>query len=98
MEQNPDLEELREQIDAVDREIVRLFEERMAISEKIADVKERAGKDIFDRKREEQKIAAVRELAHDESSRNDIGELYSLLMAMSRRRQHAVLEQVKTDS
>ena len=98
MEQNPDLEELREQIDAVDREIVRLFEERMAISEKIADVKERAGKDIFDRKREEQKIAAVRELAHDESNRNDIGEFYGLLMAMSRRRQHAVLEQVKTDS
>ncbi len=88
-----DLKQLRVSIDSVDREIVRLFEERMAISEQIAAVKARTDRKIYDKEREALKLASVRELAHGEFNKRGISELFSQLMGMSRRRQYALLEQ-----
>ena len=42
-----DLLELRDQIDEIDREIVRLFEERMDISREVAEFKIANGKKVF---------------------------------------------------
>ena len=89
----PDLLELRQQIDVVDRQIVQLFEERMAISEKVAEAKARTDRKIYDKEREAQKLAAVRELAHGEFNKKGVAELFRQLMGMSRRRQYAILEQ-----
>ena len=60
-----DLLELRGQLDELDEKIVALYEERMAISAKVADYKIETGKKVFDRVREEEKLKKVRSLTHD---------------------------------
>ena len=50
-----DLKDLREKIDAIDKEIVRLFEERMDISRQVAEYKIGAGRKVFDKEREKAK-------------------------------------------
>ena len=88
-----DLRELRERIDAVDCEMVRLFEARMAICEEVAALKAKTDRKVYDREREEQKLQKVRSLAHGEFNKKGVDELYRQLMGMSRRRQYAILEQ-----
>ncbi len=61
-----DLMKLREQIDNIDRELVDLYERRMEIAGQVAEYKIETGKKVFDKEREEQKIAAVKALAHNE--------------------------------
>ena len=58
-----DLTQLREKIDSIDDQIVRLFEERMAVSEKVAQFKIETGKPVFDPEREKQNsvISAIRQ-------------------------------------
>ena len=56
----PDLKECREKLDGIDREIVRLFEERMAVCGQVAEYKIETGKAVYDGEREKQKLAAVR--------------------------------------
>ncbi len=58
-----DLQELRVEIDSVDRQIVDLFEKRMEIASQVADYKIANGKKVFDKEREAQKIKAVRDMA-----------------------------------
>ena len=43
-----DLLELRDKIDAIDKEVIRLFEERMEVSRQVADFKIQTGKPVFD--------------------------------------------------
>ena len=79
-----DLKELRKEIDAVDAEIVKLFEKRMEISERMAAYKQKAGIPVRDEKREKEKILNVQSLTHTEFNRQHIEELYTLLMSLSR--------------
>ena len=44
--------ELRNEIDAIDKEIVGLFQNRMKISSEVAEYKISTGKKVFDRARE----------------------------------------------
>ena len=88
-----ELKDLRERIDAVDEEIVRLFEERMSICEDIAALKAKTDRKVYDKEREEQKLARVRELAHGEFNKKGVTELFRQIMGLSRRRQYAILEQ-----
>ena len=53
-----DLGQLREQIDVIDKEIVELYEKRMNISSQVADYKISNGKKVFDKAREQEKIAS----------------------------------------
>ena len=82
-----DLNELRKEIDAVDRQIVELFEKRMEISERIAACKQKEGMPIQDKAREAEKIAQVQSLAHTDFNRQHIEELYTLLISLSRKLQ-----------
>ena len=59
-----DLGDLRTQIDAVDEQIVDLYERRMDICRQVAEVKIETGKKVFDRDREKEKIAKVKSLTH----------------------------------
>lgn len=86
-----DLNELREEIDVVDRQIVDLFEKRMEIASKVADYKIETGKKVFDRERELQKIAAVKELAHSDFNKVGVEDLFSNLMSVSRKLQYQKL-------
>ena len=83
-----DLLELRNQIDAIDREIVNLYEKRMQISEQVADYKIKTGKKVFDRTREEEKLETLRGLTHNEFNRHGVQELFEQIMSMSRKLQY----------
>ena len=86
-----DLLEIREKLDVVDREIVRLFEERMRLCGQVAEFKIETGKPVFDAEREKQKLAAARAMAHGEFNEQAVTELFSQLMTISRRYQHRLL-------
>ena len=95
---NVDLMECRDKLDVIDREIVRLFEERMSICGDVAEYKIGTGKAVYDAERERQKIAAVQDLTHSEFNRESIKEIFSQLMAISRKFQYGLLaEHGKTE-
>lgn len=85
------LQELREQLDIVDNKIVELFEERMSICEKVGDYKVGTGKKVFDRVREEAKLADVASKVSTEFNKKGVQELYQQLMSMSRKLQYQKL-------
>ncbi|MBR3734356.1 MAG: chorismate mutase, partial [Lachnospiraceae bacterium] len=55
-----DLTELRGQLDVVDAELVRLFEQRMQICEEVAEYKKETGRKVYDQAREQEKVRKVR--------------------------------------
>ena len=86
-----DLQELRQNIDLIDKQIVELYEKRMDISKKVAAYKIENGKKILDSEREKEKINKVREMTHNEFNRHGIAELFEQIMAMSRKLQYQLL-------
>lgn len=88
---NVDLMESRKKLDHIDSEIVRLFEERMSVCGDVAEYKIGTGKAVYDGEREKQKIAAVMEMAHSDFNREAVREIFSQLMAVSRRYQYRLL-------
>ena len=59
-------DEIRERIDRVDEEIVRLFSERMALAAEIAGIKKREGLPVLDARREREKLADVADRSPEE--------------------------------
>lgn len=88
-----DLLKIRDQLDVIDKDIVRLFEERMKLVGEVAEFKIETGKKVFDKEREEAKIAAVREQAHGDFNKQAAEELFTQLITISRRYQYRFLEQ-----
>lgn len=86
-----DLTELRVQIDAIDKEIVELYEKRMDICKEVAQYKIENGKKVFDKVREEEKIAKVKSLTHNDFNSVGIQELFEQIMSMSRKLQYQLL-------
>lgn len=86
-----DLLELRDKLDVIDQEIVRLFEERMEICEQVAEYKIANGKKVLDRERELQKLETLGGLTHTNFNRHGIQELYKQIMSMSRKLQYQKL-------
>lgn len=77
------LEEYRKQIDIVDDEIVRLFQERMSIAAQIAAYKKEQGMPILQPARERAKLAEVSAKSR-EDMQSYMRVLYSLLFELSR--------------
>ena len=86
-----DLLELRAQIDTIDAQIVELYEKRMDISRQVAEYKIGAGKKVFDRQREAEKLEKVKSLTHNEFNAQGIVELFEQIMSMSRKLQYQLL-------
>ena len=61
-----DLQECRNEIDKIDSDIIRLFEQRMKVCEDVAEYKIRTGKKVLDPERERQKLEVLRGKAHGE--------------------------------
>lgn len=78
-----DLKELRERIDKVDDEIVRLFGERMEIAAQVADYKKANNLPIFQPAREREKLKDVAAKAGPEMA-DYTRVLYSMLFELSR--------------
>ena len=78
-----DLQELRLEIDKVDKEIVLLFCRRMHIAAEIAEWKAKHSMPILDDTREEEKLQSVAQLAGSELA-EETRQLYATLFALSR--------------
>ena len=55
------IEELRERVDEVDRQLIRILNERARIVQEMVAIKAEAGKPLFDPKREEEILQKVAE-------------------------------------
>ncbi len=86
-----DLLEIRDKIDKVDREIIELYKERMQLCSDVADFKISTGKKVLDKERENQKIDTLTGLAETEFDKAGVRELFSQIMAISRKFQYRKL-------
>lgn len=83
-----DLLTLRGQLDEIDEQIVKLYEERMTISSQVADYKIATGKKVFDKTREQEKLQKVKSLTHNDFNAYGVQELFEQIMSMSRKLQY----------
>ena len=88
-----DLNSLRKEIDGIDRQIVALFEQRMAVTEQVGRYKLANGIPVLDRSREEQVLAGKVALLEDKSLSEDVTDLFEAIMAISRRQQQLLLDE-----
>ena len=84
------LDELRVEIDKIDKSLVELFAKRMDIAADIAAYKKENGLPVLDATREREKINALMELAPDRFEEH-IHSLYSLIFELSRSYQNKIL-------
>lgn len=85
------LEELRNELDRIDSQIIQLYEERMSICEEVGEIKIEEGRKVFDRNREQQKLAQVTREAKDPFYKKGLTELFEQLMSQSRKLQYQLL-------
>ena len=85
------LEECRSEIDAVDREIVRLFEERMQLCRDVAMYKIANGLPVLDRSREEMVLKSREGMLSDPYWGESVRRLFESIMALSRAEQEKLL-------
>ena len=86
-----DLQELRKSLDGIDSQIVKLYEDRMEICKQVAEYKIGSGKKVYDKQREEEKLATVKSLTHNEFNSRGVEELFEQIMSMSRKLQYQML-------
>lgn len=83
-----DLQEIRKQLDGIDREMVALFETRMELCRQVAEYKIGTGKPVYDGEREQQKIDAVTGMVEGEFLKQAVKELFTQMMTISRNYQY----------
>lgn len=86
-----DLGVLRDRLDAIDSQIVSLYEERMEVCASVADYKIATGKRVLDKEREEAKLSKLKSLTHNDFNSKGIEELFEQIMCMSRKLQYKKL-------
>lgn len=86
-----ELSEIRQKIDGIDNELVRLFCERMELSALVAEYKRQNSKAVFDPARERQIVARLSENLEGDMS-NYIAVLYNTIFEISRARQSKMLQ------
>ena len=85
-----ELTELRERIDRIDADLVRLFTERMALSGQVAEYKKEHNLPALDASRERQKLAVVRAAAGEQFAQ-PASVLYGTIFDLSRAYQDGLL-------
>ena len=86
-----ELNELREEIDVIDRELVELFKKRMGVSAAVAEYKRQNGMAVLDPSRERALLAKISELSGEEFEEYS-RILYSTILDVSRSYQHSKLD------
>lgn len=87
-----DLQDIRKKIDEVDNRLLEIFEERMQLAHSVAEYKKSRGLPVYDRTREEEKLAALKDRTKHEKNKALVMDLFSQIMAMSRRVQHGEMD------
>ena len=85
-----ELSEIRNKIDVLDDELVKIFLERMRLSLLVAEEKSKMGKAVFDPQREKEIINKLTENLDDEMSEY-VTELYNSIFEMSKKRQNKII-------
>lgn len=88
-----ELEQYRTQIDAVDKQLVALFKERMSITCKVGEYKLRLGVPVMDAQREREVLSAKAELVTNPALKADVVALYEAIMGISRRQQRKLVRE-----
>lgn len=86
------LEKQRAEIDAIDREIVALFERRMQVVVDVARIKKENGIAILDASREKEVITKVQSYLKDATLKEELAEAYETLMKVSKDYQQKQIE------
>lgn len=85
------LKEMRDELDVIDSQITELYRRRMEICGHVAEYKIQNGRKVFDRTRENEKLAAVSAQMDSEFNKKGVRELFEQLMSMSRKLQYQKL-------
>ena len=86
-----DLQEIRKDIDVIDKKIVDLYKERMKLTSEVASYKIATGKQVLDRERELTKLKVLETLADTGFTRHGVRELFEQIMSTSRKKQYQLL-------
>ncbi|MCR4998370.1 MAG: chorismate mutase, partial [Lachnospiraceae bacterium] len=88
-----DLMDIRKDIDCIDKEILRLYEQRLSLACDVANYKIANHKPVLDKEREAQKIAALTCDCKDSFTRQGVEELFQQIMSTSRKKQYQMMAQ-----
>ena len=88
-----ELTELRADLDALDTELVRLFEKRMGIAREVAEYKIAHHMNVLDASREQQVLDSRAAKLQNPAWDADVRHLFTEIMAMSRAEQERVLKE-----
>lgn len=91
-----DLSQCRAEIDAIDRQLVALFVERMRVSRDVAAYKHAHHMDILDASREQAVLLSRAEMADDEQLKGSTVEFFREVMRLSRQEQRRFLDTLST--
>lgn len=86
-----DLQEIRKDIDVIDKKIVDLYKERMNLTSEVASFKIATGKQVLDRERELSKLTFLETLADSDFTKHGVRELFEQIMSTSRKKQYQLL-------
>lgn len=92
-----DLDLTREKIDTIDKEIIRLFEERMTLVKDVIEYKIENNMEILDSGREEFILEKNRKLLNNKEYADYLDEFFKSIMKISRKMQNKILEDNKDE-
>lgn len=88
---NSDMKKLREKIDKIDSQILKLYEERMGVCEEIGQYKKDNGLPAYDEERENQKLDDVLSSISKKKYADGAAQLFLTLMQVSTEMQEAMI-------
>lgn len=91
------LDDLRGQIDAIDRQLVALFTQRMAVTEQVGEYKKSVGMPVLDNGRQRQVLESKAALVEEAALKTDVTELFETIMGISRRQQRRLVREEGED-
>ncbi len=91
------LEELRKEIDRIDRQLLDLFVERMDYCSQVADYKRSVGMPVLDVKREKEVLDAKMALLQNPELKDEVYTFFNSMMAISRNLQKRRLSDISTE-
>ncbi len=86
-----DLGKIRLEINGIDEQLARLFEQRMHLVSQVAEYKIQTGKAVFDPERERQNLERVGQYVAREEDRQAMREILAHIMSISRKREYRQL-------
>lgn len=92
-----ELDYLRGEIDSIDRQLVALFSQRMAVTQQVGEYKKSVGMPVLDNSRQRQVLESKAALVEEASLKTDVTELFETIMGISRRQQRRLVREGDED-